>query len=73
MGGQHSTANPISAFGAKMDNITCEERKGIEMIQALLKFAGQSEPEHISLINWRGMDEGEKAQTKWAYKTFIKE
>jgi hypothetical protein len=56
-----------------MENTTCEERKGVEMIQALLKFAGQSEPEETSLAKWRKMEEGEKAQTKWAYRTFIKE
>lgn len=54
-------------------SLTSEEIEGVKMIQALLKFNGQSEPEEVSLANWREMSEGARHQTKWAYDIFIKE
>lgn len=48
-----------------------EERKGVEMIQALLNWSGESEPVERSLENWRNFSKGEKAQTEWAHKFFV--
>lgn len=51
--------------------MTEEEREGVKMIQALLSLDGESESEEISLSNWREFSESARAQTKWAYETFI--
>jgi hypothetical protein len=55
------------------DCITSEERKGVEMIQALVKYAGDSEPEEVSLANWRKFSDAQKAHTEWVYSILFKE
>ena len=53
------------------EQMTNEERRGVEMIRALKEYMGEEEPEHIYLHQWRTANESVKRQVRKTYQRMM--